>query len=125
MHFCMATLKRIFLCNSHMGLSIHNIQSMFVICAKLYMVCAKLLMLGMLVFPNSYLQKGFLLRQSDHSLFVRHTHNSVTILLLYVDDILITGSDTTFISQLLQSLHSQFDMRNLGELKHFLGIEFI
>lgn len=61
--------------------------------------------------------------QSDLSLFVLHSSNSVIFLLLYVDDILITGNNSSTIRDLIHSFHSQFDMRHLGELKDFLGID--
>lgn len=60
----------------------------------------------------------------DNSLFLRHTKTSITILLVYVDDILLTGNDSTFISTLLSNLKPQFAMRLLGPLKQFLGIDF-
>lgn len=68
---------------------------------------------------------GFIMCQSDNSLFVRHDRDSITILLVYVDDILLTGSNSGYITQLLTVLHQHFAMRHLGELNHFLGIEFI
>lgn len=58
---------------------------------------------------------------TDHSLFVHRDNHSVTLLLVYVDDILITSNDPLFITNL--SLHQQFDMKNLGAVKHFLGLE--
>jgi len=62
---------------------------------------------------------------TDQSLFVRHHGCSITIILLYVDDILITGSDSRYIHQLIQALNVRFEMRHLGQLKHFMGIDFI
>lgn len=59
----------------------------------------------------------------DNSLFYRHTKLSITILLVYVDDILLTGNDSTFISTLLHDLNAQFAMRLLGPIKQFLGID--
>lgn len=61
----------------------------------------------------------------DNSLFVRHHANSVSILLIYVDVILITSNDSGLIQRLLLSLSLNFDMRQLGPLKHFLGIDFL
>lgn len=45
------------------------------------------------------------------------------MLLLYVDDILLTGSDTELLQSLLQSLNSRFSMKDLGKPHYFLGIE--
>lgn len=60
----------------------------------------------------------------DNGLFVRHASNSITILLVYVHDILLTNNDVKFINELLSMLNKHFDMRSLDLLKHFLGIEF-
>lgn len=44
-------------------------------------------------------------------------------LLVYVDDILITGSDSKEIAALVSSLHNTFALKDLGELNYFLGIQ--
>ncbi|XP_020681678.1 uncharacterized protein LOC110099015 [Dendrobium catenatum] len=46
-------------------------------------------------------------------------------ILIYVDDILLTGNSTTEINRLLANLHDRFHMRNLGPLSQFLGIQAI
>ena len=47
----------------------------------------------------------------------------ITIILVYVDDLLITGSDLHEINNTKNFLHSQFHMKDLGHLRYFLGIE--
>ena len=47
----------------------------------------------------------------------------MTILIVYVDDIIITGSDLKDIEDLKSSLHNHFKLKDLGKLKYFLGIE--
>jgi hypothetical protein len=42
---------------------------------------------------------------------------------VYVDDIVITGSDLLLIEQLQQRLKSPFHMKDLGPLQYFLGLE--
>ena len=44
-------------------------------------------------------------------------------MLIYVDDILITGNNVKDILALKQFLHSHFQIKDLGDLKYFLGIE--
>ena len=48
---------------------------------------------------------------------------SFTVLLIYVDDILITGNDPGNIAATKQFLHKHFHIKDLGDLKYFLGIE--
>jgi len=58
--------------------------------------------------------------------FTNHLDNpgkSFTALLIYVDDILITANDSMSIDKLKRFLHSQFRLKDLGNLKYFLGIE--
>ena len=45
------------------------------------------------------------------------------LLVVYVDDIVITGSDYAGISSLKSFLHSTFQTKDLGQLKYFLGVE--
>ncbi|XP_020236694.1 uncharacterized protein LOC109816204 [Cajanus cajan] len=61
----------------------------------------------------------------DPSLFISHTNSGSIILLLYVDDILLTGSSTTLVSNFINLLQSEFAMKDLGPLHQFLGIEIL
>lgn len=49
----------------------------------------------------------------------------MVIVLVYVDDLLITGNDAQLIDDTKHTLHSHFKIKDLGELKYFLGIEFL
>ena len=66
---------------------------------------------------------GYTQAQSDHTLFVKHSHNKVCILIVYVDDIIITGDDAVEISQLKKVLATEFEIKDLGSLRYFLGME--
>lgn len=68
---------------------------------------------------------GFSFKQSqyDSSLFHQQTSAGIVVLLVYVDDIVITGSDMEAISKLQTLLHSTFHMKDLGHLTYFLGLE--
>lgn len=66
---------------------------------------------------------GFQQSNSDHTLFLKHKLGKVTALIVYVDDIIITGDDVEEMSQLQKQLATEFEMKNLGGLKYFLGIE--
>ena len=72
---------------------------------------------------TSLLQLGFQQSKSDSSLFI-YTCDGVTIfLLVYVDDLLITGSDSASISQIIKHLSTRFSLKDLGSLHYFLGVE--
>lgn len=57
------------------------------------------------------------------TLFLFNTAHSIVILLMYVDDILLIGSDVHFIKSFLQVLNQTFAMRLLHPLKQFFGID--
>ena len=60
----------------------------------------------------------------DHSLFHRHSNiEKITILIVYVDDIIIIGDDSEVRIKLEQELMEEFAVKNLGQLKYFLGIK--
>jgi hypothetical protein len=74
-------------------------------------------------FSSTIMQAGFSQSKSDYSLFFNHTGNSSTFVLVYVDDIIITGNNDLAINQLKQFLEKKFFIKDLGKLKYFLGIE--
>ena len=59
----------------------------------------------------------------DHSVFYKNSSFGIILLVVYVDDIIITGSDSKGILSLEPFLHSQFHTKVLGMLKYFVGIE--
>ncbi|CAJ2655949.1 unnamed protein product [Trifolium pratense] len=67
---------------------------------------------------------GFKQSQGDHTLFVKHSKSGgVTVLLVYVDDIIVTGDNEEEQQMLSQHLAKEFEIKTLGKLKYFLGIE--
>ncbi|XP_016647585.1 PREDICTED: uncharacterized mitochondrial protein AtMg00810-like [Prunus mume] len=74
-------------------------------------------------FTEAILAAGFIQSKADYSLFTRKDGKSFTALLIYVDDILITGNDIDAINSLKSFLHTHFRIKDLGDLKYFLGIE--
>ena len=59
---------------------------------------------------------GFTSSSYDSALFIRTTPHGTTHLLLYVDDMIITGKDAASILYLKRFLHRQFEMKDLGTL---------
>lgn len=74
-------------------------------------------------FSTTLFELGFVRSRSDTSMFIHPSSGAQTVLLLYVDDIIITCSNNDFISSIIARLHSRFEVKDLGELNYFLGIE--
>ena len=72
---------------------------------------------------NCLLEKGFVKSEADHTLFTQKNKEGLVAVLIYVDDIIITGDDVEGIRRTKEGLRSSFDIKDLGELKYFLGIE--
>jgi hypothetical protein len=59
-------------------------------------------------------------------LFIKHSiSGGVTVLVVYVDDIIITGDDFVERDKLRKRLSTEFKIKELGKLKYFLGIEVV
>lgn len=60
---------------------------------------------------------------TDSSLFVKVNGGKLAIILVYMDDLIITGDDEEEILQSKENLSVRFQMKELGQLKQFLGLE--
>lgn len=68
-------------------------------------------------------QCGYFMAPADSSLFVKVHGGKVAIVLVYVDDLIITGDDEEEVQLMRANLSIRFQMKELGELNHFLGLE--
>ncbi|GJU68024.1 ribonuclease H-like domain-containing protein [Tanacetum coccineum] len=68
---------------------------------------------------------GFSPSRCDSSLFIYTQGSQVAYLLIYVDDIILTASSSVLLRQIIDSLHKEFDMTDLGALNYFLGISVV
>lgn len=66
---------------------------------------------------------GFARSNSDYYLFTLTKGSTFTTIIIYVDDILISGNDPHSINVVKKYLHSLFTIKDMGEAKFFLGIE--
>lgn len=66
---------------------------------------------------------GFRQNKSDYSLFTFAKNGIQLNLLIYVDDMIISGNTLAAINEFKYYLSTCFKMKDLGELKYFLGIE--
>src|ERR1700733_4085980 len=72
---------------------------------------------------NGYLQKmGFVKSDADPNLYYLVVENEPLILVLYVDDLFLIGS-SKFIGDCNKNLATEFDMKDLGQMHYFLGLE--
>lgn len=66
---------------------------------------------------------GFTQSKSNYSLFTKVSKIDIIVILIYVDDLLICGSNLSTIQHIQSMLSSVFHMKHLGPLRYFLGIE--
>ncbi|GAA0157644.1 transmembrane signal receptor [Lithospermum erythrorhizon] len=69
------------------------------------------------------LSYDFIKSAADSSLFIFKSSVVTIYLLLYVDDIIITGSSSSILQQFIDDFNAQFLINDLGRLSFFLGIE--
>ncbi|KAL6333744.1 hypothetical protein AAG906_028930 [Vitis piasezkii] len=74
-------------------------------------------------FDNAMISNGFKINECDKCVYVKNTQKGYVIVCLYVDDMLIIGSDTNMIKMTKQMLSSRFDMKDLGVADIILGIK--
>uniref|UniRef100_A0A2N9G595 Integrase catalytic domain-containing protein n=1 Tax=Fagus sylvatica TaxID=28930 RepID=A0A2N9G595_FAGSY len=74
-------------------------------------------------FTTQLLHLGFIASTADSSLFIYHHHTVIAYLLLYVDDIVLTSNSTSFLDGLILQLRKVFDIKDLGPLHYFLGLQ--
>ena len=68
---------------------------------------------------------GFEVSKSDSSLFILKGSKGLVCIMLYVDDLVITGPDLPEMSRVKTQLSAGLEMKDLGDLHYFLWIEVI
>ncbi|RVW11957.1 Retrovirus-related Pol polyprotein from transposon TNT 1-94 [Vitis vinifera] len=74
-------------------------------------------------FDNVMLSHGFKINECDKCVYVKDTEHGYVIVCLYVDDMLIVGSDDKMITSTKNMLNSRFDMKDMGLADVILGIK--
>lgn len=64
---------------------------------------------------------GFKYSEFDHSLYTKSSYHTFTILIVYVDDLILPGISIHEINFVKNSLDSKFKIKDLGSLRYFLG----
>jgi hypothetical protein len=100
----------------------------------LNLVCRlKKALYGLKQAPRAWLDKigqylvtsGFQTSNVDISLYVEKTDHGIVVIVIYVDDLIITGNSDANIFDLKKLLKQKFGLKDLAELCYFLGIEVI
>ncbi|GJS00034.1 putative RNA-directed DNA polymerase [Tanacetum coccineum] len=76
-------------------------------------------------FDNTMLESGFKINECDKCVYVKDTSSGYVILCLYVDDMLIVGSNDKMIRSTKDMLKSKFDMKDMGLADVILRIKII
>lgn len=67
---------------------------------------------------------GSLQSQVDYTMFYKHSSDSMlTILVVYVDDIIFTSDKLSELEKLIEILAQEFEIMDLVQLRYFLGME--
>jgi hypothetical protein len=73
---------------------------------------------------DNYLRhQGFRKGNIDSNLYIKEENDSLIIVEIYVDDIIFGSDDDRLNKQFAKSMHKEFEMSMLGEMKFFLGLQ--
>lgn len=96
------------------------LQNWFANLKSPFMILSKLLANGFLSSPLSYINKAY-----DYFLFIKLNGSTITLDVVYVYDIVITGDNMNTNTALKQRLQKYFSIKDISLLKFFLGIELV
>ena len=75
---------------------------------------------------DDYLKANhFVKTQADSCIYTRRSDRGVTIIALYVDDLIIAGSNDAVINEVKKTLKKKYKMKDLGLLDWILGMEVV
>jgi hypothetical protein len=74
---------------------------------------------------NFLLDTGFSRCHSDPNVYTKKVGSHLIILVLYVDDLILTGSDSKLLNHVKTNLKKKFEMTDLGFLHYFLGLQVL
>ena len=76
------------------------------------------------VLNNELINNGFKQSLADPCMHVKHDGEDIVILLIWVDDIIIAGSNVSMLDEVKAMSSQKFKMKDLGVISRFLGIDF-
>ncbi|XP_058211908.1 uncharacterized mitochondrial protein AtMg00810-like [Rhododendron vialii] len=74
-------------------------------------------------FSKAMLKFGYKQSHADHTMFIKGGAGKIVVLIVYVDDMIMTGNDVDEFVNLKSSLAQEFEIKDLGPLRYFLGME--
>ncbi|CAJ2651427.1 unnamed protein product [Trifolium pratense] len=75
-------------------------------------------------FTYSMKKQGYIQGQADHTLFTKFSQDGkIAVLIVYVDDIVLTGDDIVEMARVKEKLALDFEIKDLGSMRYFLGME--
>ena len=74
---------------------------------------------------SGLIELGFFNSKSDSSLFIYNRDGILFYILVYVDDLILTGNNAKFMQHVVCSLGEKFSLKELNDLHYFLGVEVI
>ncbi|KAJ9553408.1 hypothetical protein OSB04_017453 [Centaurea solstitialis] len=74
-------------------------------------------------FSEFLIHVGFKQSYSDYSMFYKGQGKNYVVVLVYVDDIIVSGPSSSVVADVKQQLGNTFKLKDLGPLKFFLGLE--
>ena len=94
-----------------------------------HVCCLKKALYGLKQAPRAWFQRlgsfltsiSFKNSHSDTSLFIYSQGTSLNYLLIYVDDIIVTGNNDCLMQRLIDRVHKTFAIKDLGRLGYFIG----
>ena len=95
--------------------------------------CLKKSLYGLKQAPQSWYAKmdnflidtGFSRFHSDPNVYTKKVGIHLIILVLYVDDLILTGSDPKLLNNVKTNLKKKFEMTELGFLHYFFGLQVL
>lgn len=62
--------------------------------------------------------------EHDNCIYAKNAGEPISIVILYVDDIIVASSDTTALEETMDQLHSKFLIKRMGSIAEYIGIQF-
>jgi ADP-heptose:LPS heptosyltransferase len=72
-------------------------------------------------FNKAIISFGYRQSNADHTLFIRHYKDKITLLIVYVDNMVVTGDDKEEMARLKKLLAQVFEIKDLRKQQYFLG----